>query len=50
MCVPGEFVLVGDRGQTIETAAAVQQDGLIALLYRSKGDEATKSVLFTDGV
>lgn len=50
MCVPGEFVLVGGREQTIETGAAVQQDGLIALLYRSKRDEATESVLFTDGV
>lgn len=34
VCVPGEFVLVGDRERTIETGAAVEQDGLMALLYR----------------
>lgn len=50
MCVPGELVLVGGREQTIETGAAVQQDGLIALLYRSKRDEGTECVLFTGGV
>lgn len=50
MCVPGEFVLVGGREQTIETGAAVQQDELIPFLNRSKRDEATEGVLLTDGV
>lgn len=44
MCVPGEFVLVGDREQTIETGTGWVDSALV------QRDEATQSGLFTDGV